>query len=659
MYKKSEWAYSSAGEHYVDIVGVTGSIPVTPTILFNFLFFITSCIHDDGLLRFHKKGMNKVRYFICLIMLLISSTSESAEYAYRMFASLEMDQSRSTASRRLGSHIAQGAIDELQRIIFYQNFDRYLCDGSARPADQDPDFEAFDARKMPHAMKFYRSEGERKTAILRDLYLPFCKAVTAIASLTHDYPGFEVLGRLGQRDIWTGGESQAFFIELFRDTSELAYFKNVMMRLKSVAWAIENKKPVAEIKRLKDRVKICLGDDCLFPRLLDRAYATYAEEIRGELDAIVGPTTAGCSTESLAIVRALIRVGEVIKLTSNKYRRRPAVKKVVEFRDKAVKILPRRLEDFEAKAMRPHLTAAATFITQLTGWFKGGSAEPTPDAINNIRKHLGYNGKWKRGTSAVSEPDDAFLRAGAQRIKDLVDARYIKSRSWESIAFALQDALPSISGPVYALRDVLYEEAAAAAASGGGDDDVEPRPGEVVTRAWGEVLLDVTPEDGDTIGMLLDKSQAAIRGFPDRLKPIGIDAAAVERVDWKGITDFEIDPLTRIRANLFSKSVGVYYFTATNSFLMLLRDRLEKLPDDTFMTARLIGYTLTQAIVDNPETFARFNPYLGEITKIRKFWAHPRIGDDFPEIVVPYSDSTKGNEAAALAGLFFMIQDFA
>ena len=28
-----EWARSSAGEHYVDIVGVTGSIPVAPTIL--------------------------------------------------------------------------------------------------------------------------------------------------------------------------------------------------------------------------------------------------------------------------------------------------------------------------------------------------------------------------------------------------------------------------------------------------------------------------------------------------------------------------------------------------------------------------------------------------------------------------------------------------
>src|SRR5438445_5020793 len=30
-------ARSSAGEHYVDIVGVTGSIPVAPTIVFNYL----------------------------------------------------------------------------------------------------------------------------------------------------------------------------------------------------------------------------------------------------------------------------------------------------------------------------------------------------------------------------------------------------------------------------------------------------------------------------------------------------------------------------------------------------------------------------------------------------------------------------------------------
>lgn len=30
---------SSAGEHYLDMVGVTGSIPVAPTILFNDLGF--------------------------------------------------------------------------------------------------------------------------------------------------------------------------------------------------------------------------------------------------------------------------------------------------------------------------------------------------------------------------------------------------------------------------------------------------------------------------------------------------------------------------------------------------------------------------------------------------------------------------------------------
>ena len=31
-----KWACSSAGEHYVDIVGVTGSIPVPPTIHLHF-----------------------------------------------------------------------------------------------------------------------------------------------------------------------------------------------------------------------------------------------------------------------------------------------------------------------------------------------------------------------------------------------------------------------------------------------------------------------------------------------------------------------------------------------------------------------------------------------------------------------------------------------
>ena len=30
----TERVYSSAGEHYLDMVGVTGSIPVTPTSLF-------------------------------------------------------------------------------------------------------------------------------------------------------------------------------------------------------------------------------------------------------------------------------------------------------------------------------------------------------------------------------------------------------------------------------------------------------------------------------------------------------------------------------------------------------------------------------------------------------------------------------------------------
>jgi hypothetical protein len=33
--RNERWVYSSAGEHYLDMVGVTGSIPVTPTISLN------------------------------------------------------------------------------------------------------------------------------------------------------------------------------------------------------------------------------------------------------------------------------------------------------------------------------------------------------------------------------------------------------------------------------------------------------------------------------------------------------------------------------------------------------------------------------------------------------------------------------------------------
>ncbi len=48
-----KWACSSAGEHYVDIVGVTGSIPVTPTI--------SSLILPLGVLTF-------LRLFPCVLV---------------------------------------------------------------------------------------------------------------------------------------------------------------------------------------------------------------------------------------------------------------------------------------------------------------------------------------------------------------------------------------------------------------------------------------------------------------------------------------------------------------------------------------------------------------------------------------------------------------
>ena len=65
MYLDLLWAYSSAGEHFVDIEGVTGSIPVTPTI---------------SLKRFLKQSVrfgalsNKILFYVFLNFNEISAT---------------------------------------------------------------------------------------------------------------------------------------------------------------------------------------------------------------------------------------------------------------------------------------------------------------------------------------------------------------------------------------------------------------------------------------------------------------------------------------------------------------------------------------------------------------------------------------------------------
>ena len=51
---KMVWGCSSAGEHFVDIEGVTGSIPVTPTI---FSFYI-NCLTDRELCVFTARTLN-------------------------------------------------------------------------------------------------------------------------------------------------------------------------------------------------------------------------------------------------------------------------------------------------------------------------------------------------------------------------------------------------------------------------------------------------------------------------------------------------------------------------------------------------------------------------------------------------------------------------
>ena len=69
-------ARSSAGEHYVDIVGVTGSIPVAPTIYFNGLGRIRAIHKCSGKpevsSRMHVEG-GKLRQPVAAFLATVSS----------------------------------------------------------------------------------------------------------------------------------------------------------------------------------------------------------------------------------------------------------------------------------------------------------------------------------------------------------------------------------------------------------------------------------------------------------------------------------------------------------------------------------------------------------------------------------------------------------
>ena len=443
----------------------------------------------------------------------------------------------------------------MDRLIHLQRFDRYILDGSVRPEGAEPDYEHFVPETMGHFFPLYsENHKEREWVIKRDCYFPFLNAIREIASLTHSHGEFEVLGRFAEKAfVDHSPEHMTEFKRLFIETDELQGLRNVMAYVKDVALAKEESRERAEIRELEREVTNALGDGCEFSTLLDHGYETYLVDIRSKLGNILDRTPVEFDTRSKRFVmtHSLIDAGEVLKLAPKRYRNHQTVRQLIKFRDKAIKILPRRLGEFGEEGINDSYAACRVLLTSLREWVSGkeGVVAPAVDPLVQLREYLGYNGSWRSRArnEPIPDPDMEFLRAGTDLIREEFGRDRVKSLKWEHVANSVGPLLSEVSSAIdaFAAQQSLRD----------GTDPLADgcRRAEIVRDLWGKILSSFNVEVDDTLDTLLERVQTQVRSFPERLwKHAGIDVSDIDEFGdaWGPIRGFTVTHLTRIRANL-------------------------------------------------------------------------------------------------------------
>lgn len=556
---------------------------------------------------------------------------------------------RALASEPKGSEKAERSIQKLENIIKIQRFDRCLLEGEARSADSKPDYSRLDSEIAMSVLGFYDSDpAMRDSEYLQNILMPFQESISTIASLTHDYPELEVIGRLGNRGFWKSSVLPTEFKPVFRSTDELTHLLETMKALRNVALAIEGNKERDAIRGLKDVVK---GSFAHLPRIINLAYRTFHDEINAYLEELVRqlPEDSSTPVRKLSIVEGLIKVGETVKLLPKPLRDQELIKKCIAFRDKLVKIIPLRIRDLEGDEIGKHLTTGPKFIREVSAWIKeGGTGEvPNSDVIDNIRDALGYKANWssKAGSAPIPDPDNTLLVACLDRIEESVHRERLKFPAWDSALFSLQSRIDSVA------RTVLNAE-------------VEELRRTEHTRLdlwekWRTHINDIVIVRTDNLDAVLGKIRAHIRGFPEVLRA-HLPDDIFRSINWAPMSTFELSSLDVIRAEIHflhsRATIPTDRFSGNFMSFSLMQSELAKLHTGDFKALRLIAYTVCQAIVDFPETFVSFEKHKSLIMQLRKYLAHARHDVEFPEIVMPYADgNNEQNERTAMIGLYFLL----
>lgn len=558
-----------------------------------------------------------------------------------------------------GSSKAEAALEVMDKILLYQKFDRHLFEGDQRPNGQLPNFDALPdgSHEIRKIMGFFQgTDADKMYSFNRSILQPFASALKDVASLTHMYPELEVLGRWGDQVLWQGEGAKTLFKQLFKETEEFTHLRDFIKLLRLSALAVEAD-DLDEKKVTRQAVKDFLNNPTNMPTLLDKAYEGYLIDLHGHIKSIQTtlPENAETPANRLALIMSLIQTGELMKLTPSTYKTAPVSKELSQFRDKVLKIIPTKLHLLEQDTLKTSLSSVPGFLDTFTDWIDPSldKPEPTTDVMEALREALGYKKRWKSkaNNAPVPAPDQDFAKDIAEKMKTLLEhPSDVKSLAWEAVYMSLGMRLQTLNTPLFELQNIVDIAA-----------QNHPSNNQIINDGR-DVLktLDVAP--GESPYALLTKAQDTVYSYPEHLVQKGlVTQEQIDDVDWSDFRGFEINDMDRIRAELHRKRMVVQDPFSTpyqqRQSVKMLGDSFYNLGEDQFMTLKFLGYSLVQTILEYPQVFSPLDAYNDSITKIRKFWAHPRPDKEFPEIVTPYSDDTRKNESLALASLYFMIQE--
>lgn len=500
------------------------------------------------------------------------------------------------------------ALHGLETIRALQQFDRYLLD-----PDGDhplPDCSHYNHTQFPFLPNFYDPTAREREKLR--LFQRFIDILAELAGMSHTHPEFAVLhyaatDMRGLRRFHA--DDMSTFCQIFQDTEELEALQAVGQALKDVARAIDDGTDRTTINTLEGVVSSRLETLPTILEMANRYYLPHIQSVYGALRDTLITADPRTFAGRLALTRGLIHYGELLKTIPSK-KAATASKGCIMFRDKAVKVLARRLRTLKDNAGEISQCYEGTpeFLGSLHAFIFEGAGEPSHDPIVRTLQGWGYRPNGKRITTAAaasgSVPDDELEEASLSFVMELLDGM----REFSGLSATL-------TGHAFVSLIHYNPELAPELSTFCADKDF--------TRK----------EDFEAVLGWVNAHQEG-------------SAHSYSR-------SFHVSQLIHLQ---HLRNLSPFAFAGQLSYQHKV---LEDLPVENLEALRLLAYTFTQSIGTSPlltELFASKDH--DRVKKLRNFWAHPGIGEFSWESVFDGDlGSTAHNERNALLVLMVPTYD--